>query len=250
MWTGHYAPALILKTIVPEVPLSFLCLASTLPDLLAFFMAITGFGEYFVNAPSLPGAFRFHTAMPLTHSLEGNVILALSLALGYYLYSNSQLGATAMFLACLSHFPLELPGHRQDLRIYPTDTPSLGYGMFDSSILTFWFEGLVIGTGFYYYLKNTIMDVGVDRSQGDMFTKIFGLVLAFQHVVFSFSLSPMLPERYGLAPLFILQILLTASLAHIVDWYRVTHGSVLWDKVAHAKREVSMPRSVSGIASK
>ena len=58
MWTGHWAPALILKTLTPDVPLGLLIFASSLPDFIAFALIFLGLGvENADLAKYLPGTY-------------------------------------------------------------------------------------------------------------------------------------------------------------------------------------------------
>lgn len=243
MWTGHWTPSFILKTLTPQVPLSLLFLAAALPDLIAFSLATIGKLEYATLAPHFPGTFKYITDMPLTHSLMGNLTLAMMIGGAYYMHSKSQLGATSVFLACLSHFPLEILEHRKDLRIFPSDKPSIGYGLFDSMLFTFIFEGIVILFGYYYYLSKSAPTMA-DKSSADFFTKVLGWALAVQHTLFSFFLVPTSNARFVHAPMFVLQILLTSGLAHMVDMLRIYPTSSFWNKAQMLKNNVHTEKYV------
>jgi len=236
MWTGHWAPALILKTITPEVPLGLLFIAAALPDLVGFLQAVFGLYEYIELADYLPGTFRYVTYMPFSHSLLGNIALAFLVGFTYYSYSKSQVGATALFLACLSHFPMEIAQHRMDLRIFPTDKPSLGYGWFDSYLFTFFAEGLLIAYGYYYFVDKTA-PVANDKQFSEFLTKCLGVALGVQHFLFSFNLVPTQNAQFVHAPMFVLQIIFTSLLAHLVDGLRI-NKSMFWVKAENVKRNL------------
>jgi len=237
MWTGHWAPSFILKTLTPEVPLSLLLIAASLPDMIAFSLAALGMYEHVEMAPHLPGTFQYNTDMPFTHSLSGNLTLAMIIAGAYWVYSKSQLGATSVFLACLSHWPFEIPEHRKDLRVFPEDKPTIGYGLFDSTLFTLIFEGIITGFGYYYYISKSAPSV-VDRKAAIFLTKALGWSLAVQHVLFSFGIVPTNNARFVHAPLFVLQILLTAALAHVVDMVRVHSTSSFWKRADVMKKNI------------
>jgi len=237
MWTGHWAPALILKTLTPKVPLGLLFFVSILPDFLAFTSVFLGLGvENADLVKYLPGTFRYATYMPYTHSLAGTIALALICGGAYYLYSGSRVNATSIFLAVLSHFPLEIPEHRKDLRIFPSDQPTLGFGMFDSYLFTFAFEGIVIGYAYYNYVIKT-RPFANDKVTNQMFTAYLGILLGVQHVLFSFNLVPTENVQFVHSPMFLMQIIFTSLLAHLVDGMREDNYS-FWSKAEGFKREV------------
>ena len=79
MWVGHYAPALVAKTICPRVPLPILAFAGALPD--AAFMVLNLIGvESFNLDRSIQrqgGCFPYTNDYPYSHSLAGMVGLGI-----------------------------------------------------------------------------------------------------------------------------------------------------------------------------
>jgi len=237
MWTGHWGPSLILKTITPNVPLGVLFFTASLPDFVAFLHVLLGLPmEYLALAEYLPGCFKYFAHMPFTHSLAGNAMLALLASLTYYLYSKSKVGATSVFLSTLSHFPLEIPGHRKDLRILPTDEPTLGFGLFNSQLITFLLEGAVVGLCYYHYLNKTSPLPG-NKIRSDKAALYLGLFLAIQHVLFVLNATPTVNVQLVHAPMFLIQILATSLLAQVVDNVR-TDRLFFWSKADYVKRDI------------
>jgi len=249
MWTGHWGPSFVLKSITPEVPLGLLFLAASLPDLMMFLFVLLGV-ETLDLANYLPGTFRYVGNVPFTHSLLGTAILAFTMGLGYYFSTKSRVGATSLFLATISHFPLEIPGHRKDLRIFPNDSPSLGYGLFDSYLFTFLFEGFVIGYAFLYYISKT-SPVASAWEKSESLTKALGLLLAFEHMAFTLFLVPTEHVKSVHIPMFLGQILMTSALAHAVDSMRVDNYA-FWRRAEHIKRNIQLSEytPTTGMAAK
>jgi len=248
MWTGHWGPSFILKTLTPEVPLAALFFAASLPDFTMFIFVILGI-EKMELANYLPGAFRYIGNVPLTHSLFGEIILALAVGGAYYMYTKNRLGATSLFLAALSHFPLEIPQHRKDLRIFPADEPTLGFGLFDSYVITFILEAVVVGYSYFYYTSKTT-PIPKYKKRSDQFTQYLGIALAVQHIMFTLFLVPQASVRLVHAPLFLAQIIGTTVLAHVVDLLRVDTNPI-WNKVEGVKRSINTNKYTrSGVAGK
>jgi len=245
MWVGHWGPSFILKVIAPEVPLGVLFFAAALPDFVGFFHILLGFGyELAVINNDLPGCYRYVTDMPLSHSLMGNLILAIITAFMYYHYSKSYSGAASVFLATISHFPLEIPQHRMDLRMYPADLPTLGYGLFDSYFATFFLEGIIITSCFYYYTKKTVADPR-ELKTSNMFSTYLAVLLFVEHFMFTFNIFPTNSVRFVHAPLILFQIIVTSFMAQVVDTLRIDRGSPLRDKIDKVKKDLQPETIIS-----
>jgi len=247
MWTGHWGPAFILKTLAPEVSLGTLFFAAALPDFLMFTMVLFGSSYETVSlANYLPGTFRYVGDVPFTHSLMGIIIIALVAAYAYFYFTNSKskLGATAVFLATLSHFPLEIPEHRKDLRIFPTHSPSIGFGLFDSYLITFLLEAAVVSYAYHFYLTRTLAHPNVwKRSQ--RLAQSLGFLLAIEHILFTLFIVPTENVQFVHAPMFLAQIASTSLLAHVTDRTRTTNSS-FWQKAEGLKRELNSAEFTRG----
>jgi len=237
MWTGHWGPSFILKILTPEVPLGLLFFVASLPDFIMLLCVFTGMGETMTLANFLPGTFRYINDVPFTHSLLGNLILALIVASAYYLYSKSRLGATSLFLATISHWPLEILEHRKDLRVFPKDQPSIGMSYFDSYLFTFLLEGIIIGSAYYYYASNTAPVPKIKR-QSEKWTQYLGILLAVEHVLFTLGIVPTENVRFVHAPMFLGQLAMTAGMAQAVDLTRHVTSS-FWTKTENLKRNLN-----------
>jgi len=245
MWIGHLAPAFFLKTFVPQASLGLLMFGSWLPDFLYFCNVFLGQPfESIQIAPWMPGTFTYICDMPYTHSLVGSVLLALLGGLILrYLFGKSDIVSVAFALSILMHFPLELPGHRQDLRIFISEPAKYGWGTFDSSFFTFLLEGSLIVWSYSYYINNT---VPVRHKFGD-FVLYFGIVLAIEHTLFAFNLVPTQSVRWIHTPLFLTQILATCWFAQIVGASRNQRLNV-WNKIDAAQNAKNID-TYTGLAS-
>jgi len=139
----------------------------------------------------LPGVFQYHNDYPFSHSLLGTAILGFGLALGYSLmYKKTVKDAAVIFCVALSHWFLELPGHRKDVSVLPATPPFLGAGLFDSITITFFLEALCAFPAYYLYLQNTRPKAAFSRGESDKWVWINGLHMLAQHLFFCFGNIP------------------------------------------------------------
>jgi len=241
MWTGHWAVPLVLKTLTPDVPLGWLFFAAALPDFFWLVCVVLGLEfESVALANHLPGAFTYITDYPFSHSLFGNLILALLVGWSYYTSTKSKVGATSLLLATLSHFPLEIPGHRNDMRIFPSDAPSLGYGLFNSSLITFALEGIIIASAYAYYVKQTTPKPQY-KEESEKYTLYLGLLLALEHMLFAFNIMPSENVQFVHAPLLLMQVISTSMLAQTVGDLRMDKFG-FWKKAESLKNNINTER--------
>jgi hypothetical protein len=107
MLAAHFAAGVAIKSQVPETPIRPLMTAVFLPDLV--WIALAGAGV----EPAAPD--RFFDGW--SHSLLMVLLYAVVVALAFR--GRGRAVATALFVAVLSHFVLDLPVHPRPLELYP-----------------------------------------------------------------------------------------------------------------------------------
>jgi hypothetical protein len=136
---------LIAKIFAPRVPLSLLTFAGEANDALFFVLSLLNIEHFDVDAnlARSGGCFPYTTYIPYSHSLLIIAAVGAVLALGYALTARRPVGmrdVLVIFGCGLTHFLLELPAHRSDVKITPGDNVALGAGMFDHPVILFALE--------------------------------------------------------------------------------------------------------------
>lgn len=141
MLVGHYAVGFFGKKLAPETSLGVLVLAAMAADILwcAFLLE----GVEHVEFTSGRGAGQYFRAIDigLSHGLAMDLLWAVLLAAGVYLFTRYARGAVIVFLAVLSHWLLDVVAHRPDMPIGLGPGPRLGLSMWTSVPITLLVEG-------------------------------------------------------------------------------------------------------------
>ncbi|RPD82159.1 hypothetical protein L226DRAFT_564765 [Lentinus tigrinus ALCF2SS1-7] len=211
MWVAHYAPGLVAKPFAPRVPLSLLTLAGALPDVTFFLLQFFGIETFNLNGSLIPrGCFPYSNNYPYSHSLLGMVLAGVTLA-AFYRSTHSGLvtwkDLATIVAASASHFLLEWPSHRTDIKITPHDSNALGAGMFDHPIVTFFVECAIFLAGLLVYTSFSPMSskAGYKTHKNRLPAIVLFLIGAQAH--FSFGSAPTTETRWVHAPLFLGQVL-------------------------------------------
>jgi len=104
-----------------------------------------------------------------------------------------------------------------------------------SFIITFLLEAMVIGYSYFYYTGKT-SPVPKYKNKSELLTKCLGILLAIEHILFTFFIVPTENVQFVHAPLFLGQILLTSLLAHFADKLRIDNYS-FWKKSGNFQRK-------------
>jgi membrane-bound metal-dependent hydrolase YbcI (DUF457 family) len=92
---------------------------------------------------------------PYSHSLFGVFVWAILLGAIYYKLKKNFRTSFLLGLLVLSHWILDLFTHRPDLQLLPWSDFRLGFGLWNSVVLTVVIEGLIFLVGSYFYLSAT-----------------------------------------------------------------------------------------------
>ncbi|RDX51926.1 hypothetical protein OH76DRAFT_229787 [Lentinus brumalis] len=211
MWIAHYASGLVAKPFVPRVPLSLLTLAGALPDVIFFLLQFFGIETFNLDASLLRrGCFPYSNDYPYSHSLLGMTVAGVALAALYRSTTNRLVAwkdLAAIVAASASHFLLEWPSHRADIKITPHDSNALGAGMFDHTVVTFFAECAIFLAGLWVYTAFAPMTTkaGYKTHRNRLPGIVLFLIGAQAH--FSFGSAPTNETRWVHAPLFLGQVL-------------------------------------------
>ncbi|KAI0778695.1 hypothetical protein BD413DRAFT_511035 [Trametes elegans] len=211
MWIAHYASGLIVKPFAPIVPLSVLTLAGALPDVVFFLLQFFGIETFNLDKSLIPrGCFPYSNDYPYSHSLLGMTLAGVALAVLYK--ANTAAPVTlkdqiAIVAAAASHFLLEWPSHRADVKITPRDSNQLGAGMFDYPAVTFLVKCVIYLAGLWVYA--TFAPMATKTGYKTHKKRLWGITLFLigAQAHFSFGSAPTTNTRWVHAPLFLGQVL-------------------------------------------
>jgi hypothetical protein len=139
MFVGHLAVGLIGKRVEPKISLGTWMLAVMLADVVFFPLSIAGVENFHVQDGAAVN--RFVGDIPYSHSLLMDIIWGALFAGAYYLRRRYPRGAWLLFGAVLSHWVLDVIGHRPDMQLAPSIRTVFGWGLWNSIPTTLVVEG-------------------------------------------------------------------------------------------------------------
>jgi hypothetical protein len=150
MFVGHYAVGFFLKRKVREMPLWLLFVAVQFVDILAFILVLLGVERMRYNPVDNPFLRTFIEYVPFSHSLSGNVIIALPVFLVFRKLKGRAWGI-ALSLAVLSHWFIDFAAHTRDMPLV-FDRYKVGLGLWNFPWTAFLLEvGFFVGAGYYLF---------------------------------------------------------------------------------------------------
>lgn len=155
MFLGHFGAGLAGKAIDQKPSLGTLFFAAQFIDLLWPIFLILGIEKVSINPQSTvvtPLDFIYY---PFTHSLIGVLFWALLFGGTYYLIKRNFKTSLIMGALVLSHWFLDLLVHKPDLPLTTNNDYLVGFGIWNSLVLTLIVEFLIFVTGAYLYLRYT-----------------------------------------------------------------------------------------------
>jgi hypothetical protein len=212
MWIAHFAVGLAAKAIAPSADLGWLMFYGALPDFLVFSL------NYWLGIESFNLNKRLEArgegvpidwSVDYSHSLIGTLLLMLFCALLVATRTKSAEQRSRMAIAnrpvwdneaiaasllIFSHFLMELPVHRKDIRmslsIFPRPMDSYwGAGLFKYTTLSFVIELAILLASGYIYLRTTKEKRGTPNcipiSNSDV--SLFLGVLLLEHIRFYYT---------------------------------------------------------------
>ncbi len=219
MFVGHYAAAFALKTKEPNASLGMLFLATQFVDILYFPFTLLGL-EKLEFVEGYTEVNNFQMEFPFTHGLLGTLIWSFMIYALYYYgvkrkMKRRQQIAIVMALAVLSHWFIDLIAHSPDLPLIHGD-PKFGFGLWYYKDLSFWVEGLLLLSGWIYYMYNT-------KSSNTGY-RIFAITFILFLIFVNYLNYYVLPENEDLLSLTVSALFsyfILAFLAHLMDRGRI-----------------------------
>ncbi len=156
MFIGHFGAGLAAKGIDNKPSLGTLFLASQFIDLIWPIFLLLGIEKVTIdpgNTAFTPLNFIYY---PFSHSFAGVLFWALLFGVIYFMLKKERLKAPLVLgVLVLSHWILDLITHRPDLPIFPWMEYKVGFGLWNSVLLTIIIEGLIFAAGAFIYIKYT-----------------------------------------------------------------------------------------------
>ncbi|MGE5681231.1 MAG: metal-dependent hydrolase [Bacillota bacterium] len=217
MFIGHFGAGLASKKVERAPSLGTLFMASQFIDLLWPVLLLFGLEKVIIE----PGKSAFTPLnfiyYPFSHSLLGVLTWGLLFGLVYFLYSKNMRASVILGFLVLSHWILDLITHIPDLPLAPGIDIKLGFGLWNSVILTIIVEGAIFITGAYLYMSATKSK----NKKGNI--GLWGLLVLLGgiYVMNIFSAPP--PDEQAIGVIGLLQWLFIA-LGYWVDRNRIVKG--------------------------
>ena len=155
MFIGHFGAGLGAKSLDTKISLGTLFLAAQFIDLLWPFFLLFGLETVKIE----PGNTAFtplnFISYPYSHSFLGVLLWGILFGAIYFAFKKNIKSALLLAGLVISHWILDLITHRPDLSLIPGIDLKVGFGMWNSVLLTILIEGLIFGAGSYFYIRAT-----------------------------------------------------------------------------------------------
>lgn len=159
MYAAHFASALALKAREPRAPTWGLLVGVGVLDILFGPFVLVGIERMSLTPGVSPGFSLDH--IDWSHSLLMSLVW--SLLFGAAFLRRGRAVAIMMGIAVFSHFVLDVVVHPSDMALWPGSSVHLGFGLWRSMPVGWWFVELatIAGCGWYYWRRSR-----ADRSFG------------------------------------------------------------------------------------
>lgn len=156
MFIGHIALGFGAKKFAPQVSLGILFLACQLADIIWPNLVLLGIEALAIepgNTVMTPLNFLHY---PYSHSLVALMLWGLIFAVLFALISRAGTKAAIVIaVLVLSHWLLDVLSHRPDMPITLSDSPSIGFGLWNYPSIAVPLELLLFGAGAWLYMRCT-----------------------------------------------------------------------------------------------
>ena len=156
MFVGHYAASLALKKLEPRASLGVLFLGVQFVDILFFPFVLLGIERINIIENYTQSTHFQLEYMPYTHSLVGSLLwAAAAYAVFRWIVVKRHSVALVVALAVFSHWILDLIVHTRDLPLWSDASPKLGLGLWNSPVVTYILEAVLLLGALWLYLRST-----------------------------------------------------------------------------------------------
>lgn len=155
MFIGHFGTGFAGKAVDKKPSLAALFFAAQFIDLLWPFLLLAGIEKVEISPGKTAVNPLDFTYYPFSHSLAGVVFWGLLIGAGYYFLTKNRRGSLLMGGLVVSHWFLDLLVHIPDLPLAPGLELRLGFGIWNSALLTVITEGVIFAGGLWLYLRST-----------------------------------------------------------------------------------------------
>jgi hypothetical protein len=232
VFLGHYGLAFAAKRATPRTSLGALTFAAEFLDELWPILLLLGIEQVRIapwliahNSSTVPS--RHVTAAtplefvyyPYSHSLLTAIVWGVLIGGSYYVIRRYPRGAWVVGLLVVSHWFLDLPMHRRDLPLWPgASSPQVGWGLWNSVVLTYIIEFTIYFAGVSMYARAT-------RARDSVGRWGFWAYVAALAIIYVTSTGPPPPSERVLA-LMTLGVWLFVPWAWWIDKHRYYIGRV------------------------
>jgi len=171
-----------------------LVLATMLADFAWCFFMIVGIEQVQFKHGMGAGNYLNATNIAMSHSLLMDVIWATLFAAAYFLRRHYPRGALVVFLAILSHWPLDFVSHRPDMPVTPGTHAYFGLGLWTSIPAT-----LIVEGGFW--VLAIIFYVRITRPRNRASTYVFWSGIVLLTLVWCSNIAGPPPPNPTMAPI-------------------------------------------------
>lgn len=156
MFLGHYGVAFAAKRVAPRASLGALTLAAEFLDELWPILLLLGVEQVRIVPGLMVMSPLEFTYYPYSHSLLMAVVWGILIGGGYFLLRRYGRGAWILGALVVSHWFLDVPMHARDLPLWPgASSPKVGWGLWNSVVLTYAIEFTIYAAGISMYVRAT-----------------------------------------------------------------------------------------------
>lgn len=155
MFIGHFGAGLSAKEIDFKPSLGTMFLAAQFLDLIWPVFLLLGIEKVKI-VPGISAASPLDfTYYPWTHSLLVVLLWSFLFGMIYYMLKKNLRSSVVLGLLVLSHWILDLIVHLPDLPLFPGSNIKLGFGLWNSVVLSVSVEIIIFAAGVFLYLNAT-----------------------------------------------------------------------------------------------
>jgi hypothetical protein len=218
MFLGHFGVGFGAKRAAPGVSLGTLFAACQLADLLWPTLVLFGI-ERFEIRPGITAVTPLDfVSYPYSHSLIALSAWGILFGTLYALINRSRVAtATTLVVVVVSHWVLDVLVHRPDMPVTLSETPRLGFGLWNSVPGTLIAELSIFTAGVVLYARQT-------RARDRIGSVAFGSLVGFLLVVFLVNVFGPPPPSVGAVAWSAEAMWLLVIWAYWVDRHRMVRG--------------------------